>query len=85
MARLELAERCAICGSYLWCNRQCVNSPRQPNKPIPTVTNTPIGSGVTNNAERQARKRERDPEGYRAYMRDLMRRKRAAEREQADR
>jgi hypothetical protein len=74
-----LAERCGICGSSRWCGRPCRNAP---SKPVLANTVLPV-TNVTNKTaasdkDRVMRWRKNNPDRYRATQRDLMRKRRAA-------
>lgn len=73
MANTRLANRCAVCGSSIWCGRTCANAPKPADvcpPPTPEVKAARKAGGSTY--------RSRDPEKRRAYQRDLMRKKRQA-------
>jgi hypothetical protein len=72
-----MADLCPVCGAnYALVGRvhRC--------RPVPVANKPAVTNTVTNKkgaAARQARRRERDPEKYRAYQAELMRKRRAAE------
>jgi hypothetical protein len=76
-----MSERCPLCGAdYALVGRaHLCRELRVPvaKKPADSVTNSVTNKSRASAAQRQARKRERDPEKYRAYQRELMARRRA--------
>ena len=74
---MRLAERCSVCSASIWCGRQCKSVPGDmANNMANTV---PDMANTKNDVANKGAYRYRDPDARRAYMRDLMARKRAME------
>jgi hypothetical protein len=83
-----LAQRCAICNSSRWCGRPCKNAPKaetsvinapSPNTSPNKVSRTPAKKAKSGGYARNAKWRDAKRDKYNLSQRDLMRKKRAAE------
>lgn len=76
---MRLAVLCALCGSWRWCGRPCVNRPAMLTAP-PPVNRQPVNKPAKRKPARKAKPKPaaKPKDGRAIYMREYMRKKRQA-------